>query len=106
MDVLFFVLGFICILGVWVFFTRFTWTNIKLGWITSCTYSCCTSQLLGFRNIVNYNTISVLDFVIPAKALKKFGGSSMGYGELLLINRWYSCSNPLWLPLLDLLLAH
>jgi uncharacterized protein YqgC (DUF456 family) len=37
--------------------------------------------------------ISVLDFVIPAKGTKKFG-SSYGVWGLLLINRWYSCSNP------------
>jgi uncharacterized protein YqgC (DUF456 family) len=49
--------------------------------------------------------ISVLDFVIPAKGTKKFGGSSMGYGELLLINRWYSCSNPFGF-LIGPLLAH
>jgi uncharacterized protein YqgC (DUF456 family) len=75
-----FVLGFLYDFRGLGSFTRFTWTNIKLGWITTLVlYSCCTSQLLGFRNyIVNYNNISVLDFVIPAKGTKKFGGSSYG----------------------------
>jgi uncharacterized protein YqgC (DUF456 family) len=27
---------------------------------------------LGFRNYINYNNISVLDFVIPAKGTKKW----------------------------------
>jgi hypothetical protein len=79
----FFALGFICmILGVLGSFTRFTWTNIKLGWITTLVLQLLYQPIMGFRNyIVNYFRFR---FCNPSQALKNLAAALMGYGELLL----------------------
>jgi uncharacterized protein YqgC (DUF456 family) len=82
MDVLLLVLGFLCtILGVFGSFLpvlpgpSISWTGLVLLYITNAVPA--NYWILGITLLITI-VISVLDYIIPAKGTKKFGGSSYG----------------------------
>jgi uncharacterized protein YqgC (DUF456 family) len=82
MDVLLLVLGFICvILGIFGSFLpvlpgpSISWVGLALLYFTKAVPA--NYWILGIALLVTV-IISVLDYVIPAKGTKRFGGSSYG----------------------------
>lgn len=82
MDVLFLIIGFMCvILGVFGSFLpvlpgpAISWVGLALLYYTNTVPA--NYWILGIALFVTA-TISVLDYVIPAKGTRRFGGSSYG----------------------------
>ena len=82
MDVLLLILGFLCmILGVFGSFLpvlpgpSISWTGLALLYFTNVVPA--NYWILGIALLITV-VISVLDYIIPAKGTKKFGGSSYG----------------------------
>ena len=82
MDVLLLILGFLCmILGVFGSFLpvlpgpSISWTGLALLYFTNAVPA--NYWILGIALLITV-VISVLDYIIPAKGTKKFGGSSYG----------------------------
>jgi uncharacterized protein YqgC (DUF456 family) len=82
MDVLLLVLGFMCvILGIFGSFLpvlpgpSVSWVGLALLYFTNAVPA--NYWILGISLLITV-AISVLDYVIPAKGTKKFGGSSYG----------------------------
>ena len=82
MDILLLLLGFICVVvGVFGSFLpvlpgpSISWVGIVLLYFTTAVST--NYWILGISALITV-TLTVLDYIIPAKGTKKFGGSSYG----------------------------